>query len=225
MRAAPRSLATRKDWRSRSGSLRTTRARSATRVARRRTFTSRGRSARRAERGRSSRGSSTRTRRSRTASRGSSRWEASSSRSGYDDDPVALRLEQLGGAARLALAGHEHLERAAAFRRHVAELEVLDVDALGAESLRDAGEHARPVRDVDAQPVQVAGICRIRALEHAPAVADRLADPAGDEPGVAGGERSLEVLDPAAVLGQRSPQLGGVVGEDVGPDARIRARY
>ena len=44
--------------------------------------------------------------------------------------------------------------RAAAVRRHVLELEVLDVDALGAERLRDSGQDSRAVRDMDSQPLQ-----------------------------------------------------------------------
>ena len=48
----------------------------------------------------------------------------------------------------------EQRQRAAALGRDVVQLEVLDVDPLGAERLRDAGEHARPVGDVDAQPLQ-----------------------------------------------------------------------
>src|SRR5205085_12443573 len=47
-----------------------------------------------------------------------------------DDHPVALALEQVGGALRLALARDEHRQRPAALRRHVLELEVLDVDPL-----------------------------------------------------------------------------------------------
>src|SRR3979411_1678588 len=60
-----------------------------------------------------------------------------------DDDAVALALEQVRRALCLALAGDEHGQRAAALGRDVVELEVLDVDALRAESLRDPGEHTR----------------------------------------------------------------------------------
>ena len=59
--------------------------------------------------------------------------------------------------ARLALARDEHRQRAAALGRHVVELEVLDVDPLGAERLEDPGEHARPVGDVDPEPVESPG--------------------------------------------------------------------
>ena len=51
-----------------------------------------------------------------------------------DDDAVALALEQLGRARRLVLARHEQRQRAAALGRVVVELEVRDVDPLGAEA-------------------------------------------------------------------------------------------
>ena len=60
----------------------------------------------------------------------------------------------------------------------MAELEVLDVDPLRAERLRDAGEHARAVGDVDAQALQLAGLGEL-ALEHPPPVARCLRDPSG----------------------------------------------
>ena len=50
------------------------------------------------------------------------------------------------------------------------ELEVLDVDPLRAERLRDPREHARPVGDVDAHALQLARV-GVRALEHPAAVA------------------------------------------------------
>src|SRR5581483_5687503 len=49
-----------------------------------------------------------------------------------DDDAVPLALEERGGTVRLALPGHEERQRPAALGRDVVELEVLDVDALGA---------------------------------------------------------------------------------------------
>ena len=140
-----------------------------------------------------------------------------------DDDAVALALEQLGGARGLVLAGDEHRERAAALRRHVPELEVLDVDALGAQRLRDAREHARPVGDVDAEALQRSRV-GVLALEHPAAVLARLADPAGEEPGVAALEGGLDLLEPPPLLGERLPERVGVVEEDVDPDARVRAR-
>ena len=48
-------------------------------------------------------------------------------------------------------------------------LEVLDVDPLRAERLRDLGEDARPVGDVHLQPLQRAGV-GVGALEHPAAV-------------------------------------------------------
>jgi hypothetical protein len=105
----------------------------------------------------------------------------------------------------------------------VAELEVLDVDPLRAQRLRDPRQHARPVGDVDAQSLQLAGLGEL-PLEHPPAVACRLGDPAGQEAGVARVERRLELLDPAAVISEGRAQLVGVVQEDVDPDPRICTR-
>ena len=103
------------------------------------------------------------------------------------------------------LAGDEQRQRAAALGRDVVQLEVLDVDALGAERLRDAGEHARPVGDVHAQALQLAGV-RVLALEHPAAVAGGLADPAREKAGVALLERRLDLLDAAPVLGERAAE-------------------
>src|SRR5439155_24455794 len=77
---------------------------------------------------------------------------------GRYDDAVALRLEQRGRARRLVLARHEQGQNAAAFRGEVVHLEVLDVDPLGAEGLRDPAEHARPVGDVDAHALESARV-------------------------------------------------------------------
>ena len=79
-----------------------------------------------------------------------------------------------------------------------------------------------PVGDVDAQPLQRARV-GVGAGEHAPPVAARLADPAGEEAGVAARERRLDLLDAAAVLGERGGERLAVVEEDVDPDARVRA--
>src|SRR5256885_8617636 len=115
------------------------------------------------------------------------------------DDGVALALEQRDRALRLVLAGDEHCERPAALGRDVVELEVLDVDSLRAERLRDPGEHAGPVGDVHAEPLEPAGI-RVLALEHPAAIARSLADEARKEARVALRERRLDLLDPATVL-------------------------
>ena len=83
------------------------------------------------------------------------------------------------------------------------ELEVLDVDALGAECLRDPGEHARAVDHVHREPLQGAGLGE-RVLEQAAAMDGRLADPAGEEARVAPLEGPLELLRAPAVLGERA---------------------
>ena len=102
------------------------------------------------------------------------------------------------------------------------ELEVRDVDPLGAERLEDPGEDARAVGDVHAQPVQGARVL-VGRVEHPAPVAARLADPAREKAGVAVGERGLELLDAAAVLGERGCERVAVVEEDVDPDPRVRA--
>ncbi len=134
---------------------------------------------------------------------------------------VALRLEEVGRLARGVLAGDEHVERAAALGREVVELEVLDVDLLGAERLRDPREHARPVGDVHAHALHRAGIL-VGLRQQAAPVAAGLADPAGEPARVARLERPLELLDAAAMLDERGAELLGVVQEDVDPDARVR---
>src|SRR5581483_2933848 len=106
---------------------------------------------------------------------------------------------------------------AAPLGRDVLQLEVLDVDPLGAEGLRDSREDSGPVGDVDADAMERAWVV-VRVGEHPAAVAGGLADPAREEARVAGGERVLELLEPAAVLDQRAAQLVGVVEEDVDPD-------
>ena len=50
-------------------------------------------------------------------------------------------------------------------------------------------------------------------------------DPAGEEAGVGGRERVLELLHAAAVLGERGGERLGVLEEDVDPDARVRAGH
>src|SRR6478609_9142376 len=104
------------------------------------------------------------------------------------------------------------------------ELEVLDVDPLRAERLRDAGEDAWTVRHVDAKLVQVARVGE-GAREHLAAVVGGLADPACEEAAVALLERGLELLDAAAVLGERLPDRAAVLEEDVDPDARVGAGH
>src|SRR5262249_49528160 len=111
-----------------------------------------------------------------------------------DDDAVALALQELGRSLCLAFAADEHLERAAAFRRHVVELEVLYCDALGPERLRDRGEHAGAVGDVHTEALQRARV-GVLALEHAASVRRRFADPAREKACVPLIEGGLDLLD------------------------------
>ena len=88
-----------------------------------------------------------------------------------DDDAVALRLEQRRPrAAPRPRPSTSTRQRAAALGRDVVQLEVLDVDPLGAERLRDPGEHARAVGHVHADALQRARV-GVGALEHAAPVA------------------------------------------------------
>src|SRR6476469_9773585 len=103
------------------------------------------------------------------------------------------------------------------------QLEILDVDALRAQRLRNAGEHAWAVGHVPAQALQLAGV-RVLALEHATAIARGLPDPARKEPRVALLERLLDLLDATAMLGELAADALGVVEEDVDPDPWVRAR-
>ena len=102
-------------------------------------------------------------------------------------------------------------------------LEVLHVDALGAESLEDSREHARSVGKVHAHAMERTRIL-VGGLEQTTAVAARLADPACEKPCVAARERVFELLDAAAVLGERGGQCVTVLEEDVDPDTWVRAR-
>ena len=63
----------------------------------------------------------------------------------------------------LRLARDEDRQRAAPLVRAVVHVEVRDVDPLGSERLEDAREHARPVGQVDAQPLQSARGRRTRS--------------------------------------------------------------
>ena len=123
---------------------------------------------------------------------------------------------------RLVLASDEQRQRPATLARHVLQLEVVDVDPLGAEGLRDAGEDTGPVGYVHAQPLERARLV-VGLGEHPAAVTGRLRDPAREEAGVAFGERALDLLDAATMLGERAPERLGVVEEDVDPDPWVRA--
>ncbi len=102
-------------------------------------------------------------------------------------------------------------------------LEVLHVDALGAERLEDSREHARTIGKVHAHAMERSRVL-VGGLEQTTPVAARLADPACEEPRVAARERVFELLDAAAVLGERGGQRVAVLEEDVDPDTRVRAR-
>src|ERR687895_2702908 len=140
------------------------------------------------------------------------RDRASRSRVEYrrDDDAVALGLEYARGERGLGLPGDQHGQRPPSLGREVLQLEVLHVDPLGAERLEDSGENPRAVRDVYAEPVQGARVlvCRV---EHPAAMRGRLADPARKRARVAGGERSFELLDAAAVLAECGAERRSVV--------------
>src|SRR5882724_1199841 len=101
------------------------------------------------------------------------------------------------------------------------QLEVLDVDPLRAEGLRDPCENAGTVGYVHAEPLQHARLL-VRIRKHAAPVVGRLADPAREEPGVALRERTLDLLDPPAMLGERGRESLGIVEKDVDPDPWIR---
>ena len=105
-----------------------------------------------------------------------------------------------------------------------AKFEVLDVDPLGAERLCDPGEDAGPVGDVDAQALELARLGE-PARQHPLPVPGGFGDPAGQEARVARRKRGLELLDAAAVVGERRLQLVGVVEEDVHPDPRVGAGH
>ena len=79
-----------------------------------------------------------------------------------------------------------------------------------------------PVGQVDPQALERARVA-VRRREHPAPVARRLGDPARELAAVLGGERPLELLDPAAVLAERRDDRLAVVEEDVDPDARIGA--
>ena len=92
------------------------------------------------------------------------------------------------------------------------------------ENLIGRDQEIRPVGDVDAHALDRAGIL-VGLGEEPPAVPARLSDPAGQPARVARLERALQLVDPAAVLGQGAAKLLRVVEEDVDPDPRVRARH
>ena len=141
---------------------------------------------------------------------------------GRDVDVVALCAEDGGGPVGRLLARDQQCEGAAALARDVVELEVLDVDPLRAERLHDRGEDPRPVGDVHLHAEELGRLLE-RVAQELLALRRGLADPAREEARVAALERRLELLDPAAVLGERGAELRRVVEEDVHPDARVRA--
>src|SRR5439155_21979519 len=116
-----------------------------------------------------------------------------------DDDVVALRLEDRRRPHGFVLTTDEERERAAAFPRKMLELEVLDVDALRAECLRDAREHTGTIGHVHAEPLQGARLL-VRVGKHAAPVVRRLADPACEEAGVSRSPRTLDHIATPAML-------------------------
>ena len=102
------------------------------------------------------------------------------------------------------------------------ELEVVDVEALRAECLEDPCEDTGPVRDVHAEAVQRARVL-VCSVEHLAPVLARLADPAGEEAGVAVPECRLELLHAAAMLHEGLGEGDPVVEEDVHPDPGVGA--
>ena len=121
----------------------------------------------------------------------------SSSSTGATTTPYPCCSRIAAARAASCLARDEDRDRAAALAGEVLEVEVGDVDPLGAERLRDPGDHARPVGNVHAQPLELARRPRTRSQQPAP-VRRGLADPAREEAGVAGRERRLDLLDAAA---------------------------
>src|SRR6266508_541894 len=122
---------------------------------------------------------------------------------GRRDHVVALRLEDGGRARSFVFVSDEEGERSAALAGHVLQLEVLDVDPLRAERLRDAGKNARAVGNVDAQTLKGARLL-VRLREHAAPVPRRLRDPAGEEARVSLPQRALELLDEAPAWFRRT---------------------
>src|SRR5687768_1121750 len=116
-----------------------------------------------------------------------------------DDHRIPLGLEELSGSARFPLACDQHGQRAAALRREVLQLEILDVDLLGAEGLRDPGEHSWPVGHMHAHPLELAHVGE-SLIEQTPPVHARLADPTSEPPRVARRQRLLELIHEAPVL-------------------------
>ncbi len=105
------------------------------------------------------------------------------------------------------------------------QLEVLDVDALGAQRLRDPRQDSGPVGHVHAHAIELLGLGRVRGLQQPPAVAGGLGDPARHKPCVLALQRAHQLIDPAVMLAQSVQQRAAVVEEDVHPDARVRAGH
>src|SRR6266511_4070516 len=98
--------------------------------------------------------------------------------------------------------------------------QVLDVDPLRPERLHDRGEDSRTVCDVHLHAEELRRLLE-RVAQKLLSLRRRLPDPTREEAGVAALERGLELLDAAAMLGERCAQLRRVLEEDVDPDARI----
>ena len=83
------------------------------------------------------------------------------------------------------------------------ELEVLDVDALRTERLRDRGENSRRIRHVGPYAIEVARVGGVRCPQHPTAVAGSFVDPPPEQLPITSLESCLHVLDRPAVVGER----------------------
>ena len=82
----------------------------------------------------------------------------SSSSTGATTTPYPCCSRSAAARAASCSPGDEDRDGAAALAGEVLEVEVGDVDPLGAERLRDPGDHTRPVGYVNTQPLELAGI-------------------------------------------------------------------
>ena len=143
--------------------------------------------------------------------------------------PHVLANVLLNQAGSARIDGHDPLQAAGGSLRDMTRIGGANpriwVDIFldnGAERLEDPGEHARPVGDVDPQPLEVARVGE-RRREHAPPVPARLADPARQKPGIARRQRALDLLQLPPLLAERRREGLAVVEEDVDPDPRVGA--
>ncbi len=105
----------------------------------------------------------------------------------------------------------------------VLELEVLDVDPLGAERLGDRGEHAGPVGHVDANPVERAGVGvgAARASAGGSGAASPIQRARKPASPCSSAASTCSIRRRCSASASRIASR--VVEEDVDPDARVRA--